>query len=184
MSSARNEYDPLIEAAELDAKPALMRAAHVGANQAVGNFPPVRMRPPNSTGTDVCAASDESLSSEAVQIQLQSILEANTFTRSWHPKLQSGTEIIISQTVLKAAQRSGYLVQEEILRRAAVPKHQNRIRLPESIEHNRLCRLQDPFMAKMDSLIREMWVSPAHTARRCQRQWQEVLSGIGGLNGA
>jgi hypothetical protein len=41
MSAARNENDQLIEAAKLDAKPALMRAAHVGANHAGGNFTPV-----------------------------------------------------------------------------------------------------------------------------------------------
>jgi hypothetical protein len=36
--------------------------------------------------------------------------------------------------------------------------------MPESIEHNRLCRLQDPFLAKMDALIKEMFAMPAHTA--------------------
>jgi hypothetical protein len=35
--------------------------------------------------------------------------------------------------------------------------------LPESIEHNRLCRLQDPFYARMDTLIKEMEATPAHT---------------------
>ena len=87
MPGAREEDDTLIEAAELDTKPAFVFAAHVGANGAGGNFAPVRMRPPNSTKTDVCAASDESLSSESVQIQLQSILQANPFARSWHPRL-------------------------------------------------------------------------------------------------
>jgi hypothetical protein len=36
--------------------------------------------------------------------------------------------------------------------------------MPECIEHNRLCRLQDPFYARMDTLIKEMLVTPAHTA--------------------
>ena len=36
--------------------------------------------------------------------------------------------------------------------------------LPESIEHNRLCRLQDPFYARMDALIKQMFATPAHTA--------------------
>jgi hypothetical protein len=44
MSGARNEGDPLIEAAELDAKPAFMRVADIGANGAGGNFAPIRMR--------------------------------------------------------------------------------------------------------------------------------------------
>jgi len=46
MPGARNQDDALIEAAELDAKPALMRAAHVRANGAGGNFAPIRTRPP------------------------------------------------------------------------------------------------------------------------------------------
>jgi hypothetical protein len=87
MSGARKENDPLIEVSELDAKPALMRAAHVGANSAGGNFAPIRMSPPDSTKPDVCATSDESLSSKSVQIQLQPILQANTFARSRHPRL-------------------------------------------------------------------------------------------------
>jgi hypothetical protein len=35
---------------------------------------------------------------------------------------------------------------------------------PESKEHSRLCRLQDPFLARMDALIKQMWATPAHTA--------------------
>jgi len=35
--------------------------------------------------------------------------------------------------------------------------------MPESIEHNRLCRLQDPFYARMDTLIKEMLATLAHT---------------------
>ena len=41
MPGAREENDPLIEAAELDAKPALVRAAHVRANYASGNLAPI-----------------------------------------------------------------------------------------------------------------------------------------------
>ena len=47
--------------------------------------------------------------------------------------------------------------------------------LPESIEHNRLCRLQDPFYAKMDALIREMWALPAHTADGRRAKVQVLL---------
>lgn len=36
--------------------------------------------------------------------------------------------------------------------------------MPESIEHTRLCRLQDPFYAEMDALITKMVATPAHTA--------------------
>jgi hypothetical protein len=36
--------------------------------------------------------------------------------------------------------------------------------MPESIEHSRLCRLQDPFYARMDALIKQMFATPAQTA--------------------
>jgi hypothetical protein len=35
--------------------------------------------------------------------------------------------------------------------------------MPECIEHNRLCRLQDPLYAEMDALIKQMIATPAHT---------------------
>jgi hypothetical protein len=36
--------------------------------------------------------------------------------------------------------------------------------IPECIEHNRLCNLQEPFTVKMDALIKQMFATPAHTA--------------------
>src|SRR5260370_1001184 len=36
--------------------------------------------------------------------------------------------------------------------------------IPECIEHNRLCELQEPFNVKMNALIKQMWATPAHTA--------------------
>jgi hypothetical protein len=36
--------------------------------------------------------------------------------------------------------------------------------IPECREHTRLCRLQDPFLARMDALIKQMFAMPAHTA--------------------
>jgi hypothetical protein len=47
--------------------------------------------------------------------------------------------------------------------------------MPEAIEHNRLCRLQDPFYAKMDALIREMQATPAHTAEGRRAKVQVLL---------
>jgi hypothetical protein len=35
--------------------------------------------------------------------------------------------------------------------------------MPESIEHNRLCKLQDAHYAKMEDLVRQMWAIPALT---------------------
>jgi hypothetical protein len=36
--------------------------------------------------------------------------------------------------------------------------------MPECREHSRLCKLQDPFNARMDALIKEMFAIPAHTS--------------------
>jgi len=36
--------------------------------------------------------------------------------------------------------------------------------LPACIEHNRLCKLQDPFYARMDALIQQVFAIPARTA--------------------
>jgi hypothetical protein len=36
--------------------------------------------------------------------------------------------------------------------------------MPESIEHSRLCKLQEPFYLRMDALVKEMFATPAHTA--------------------
>ena len=46
MSVARNENDPLIEAAKLDAKPAAVCTTHVSANNSAGNFTLGRMSAP------------------------------------------------------------------------------------------------------------------------------------------
>jgi hypothetical protein len=76
VARTRNEDDPLIEAAKLNPKPAFILATHVGANHAVGNVAPIRVRPSYSAKADVCPGFDETVSSEPVQIQLQSILAA------------------------------------------------------------------------------------------------------------
>jgi hypothetical protein len=36
--------------------------------------------------------------------------------------------------------------------------------MPESIEHSRLCKLQELFYLRMDALVKEMFATPAHTA--------------------
>jgi len=36
--------------------------------------------------------------------------------------------------------------------------------IPECIEHNRLCNLQEPFLTKMGALIKQMFATPANTA--------------------
>jgi hypothetical protein len=46
-----------------------------------------------------------------------------------------------------------------------------------SIEHNRLCNLQEPFLTKMDLLIEQMFAMPAHTAEG-RRAKASVLLGV------
>ena len=82
VSGTGHEDDPLVEAAKLDAKPAFVLAAHVGANHAGGDIAPIRVRPSNSPNADVRTRLDEPLSSEPVQIQPQSVLKANSFAWS------------------------------------------------------------------------------------------------------
>lgn len=36
--------------------------------------------------------------------------------------------------------------------------------MPESVAHDQLCRLQEPFYARMDALVKSMFASPAHTS--------------------
>jgi len=48
--------------------------------------------------------------------------------------------------------------------------------MPECKEHNRLCKLQDPFYLRMDALVKEMFATPAHTAEG-RRAKAEVLLG-------
>ena len=38
---------------------------------------------------------------------------------------------------------------------------------PACTEHNRLCKLQDPFYARMEALIQQMFTIPARTAEGC-----------------
>ena len=77
----------MVEAAKLDAEPAFIFAAHVGANRASGDLTPVRMRPCNSTTANVCTGLNEPPSSQPVQIQPQSVLQANPFAWSAHPSI-------------------------------------------------------------------------------------------------
>jgi hypothetical protein len=46
----------------------------------------------------------------------------------------------------------------------------------ESIEHSRLCKLQDPFYRRMDALVNEMFATPARTPEG-RRAKAEVLLG-------
>jgi hypothetical protein len=68
MTRPGNERNPLIEAAKLDTKPALMLTGHIGADETGGNFAPIRMRPPDSTDANVRVALNKPISGKPVQI--------------------------------------------------------------------------------------------------------------------
>ena len=66
-------------------KPSLLRAAHVGRDEAGRNFfVPVRRVPTDSYWARSCARPNKSIAREPVQIQLQSVLQACSCARSWH----------------------------------------------------------------------------------------------------
>jgi hypothetical protein len=52
--------------------------------------------------------------------------------------------------------------------------------MPESREHTRLGKLQDPFYLKMDALIRQMFATPAHTAEGRRAKAAVLISCIMG----
>jgi hypothetical protein len=51
-------------------------------------------------------------------------------------------------------------------------------KLPECVEHDRLCRLHDPHQSKMSALIDEMWAMPAHTPEGRRAKVQVLLACI------
>jgi len=82
MPGAFKKGNPLVEAAKLNTKLALVFSA--GANRAAGYISPIGMRPRNSTEADVRRVFDETPFSQPVQIESQSILQANPFSWPWH----------------------------------------------------------------------------------------------------
>lgn len=52
--------------------------------------------------------------------------------------------------------------------------------IPECIEHDRLCQLQEPFDLKMDALIKQMFATPAHTAEGRRAKAAVLISCIMG----
>src|ERR1700682_6734759 len=84
LPGARDEDNPLVEAAKLKPKPAFVLAAHIGANRAGGDVTPIPMRERNSKDADVRPGLDEPLPSKSVQIELQSVLQENSFAWSAH----------------------------------------------------------------------------------------------------
>jgi len=65
------------------------------------------------------------------------------------------SERLYQEALASEIQSGKYLTPEE--RWAAVAK------IPECIEHDRLCKLQDVHFGKMEDLVREMWATPALT---------------------
>jgi len=49
--------------------------------------------------------------------------------------------------------------------------------MPECVEHSRLCNLQDPFLERMDALVKQLFATPAHTAEG-RRAKATVLLGV------
>jgi hypothetical protein len=63
---------------------------------------------------------------------------------------------LYDEALKKEWQAGVYLTADERWKRA--------MDTPECREHSRLCTLQEPFFARMEALIKQMYATPAHTA--------------------
>jgi hypothetical protein len=79
MARLRNQRDSLIDVSKLDAKRTLNRIAHIGCNE-TGSKSLAFARPLNSQRSGRRAWLDQSLPSEPAQIELKTVLEANSLS--------------------------------------------------------------------------------------------------------
>jgi len=63
---------------------------------------------------------------------------------------------LYEESLAREVETGTYLTADERWKQA--------MEIPECREHSRLSKLQEPFFAKMDALIKEMFATPAHTA--------------------
>ena len=62
----------------------MVGVSHIGGDYTARDFSSMRGTPRDTSCPDVGAEFDEPLSSEVVEIELQSILKANSVSRTWH----------------------------------------------------------------------------------------------------
>jgi hypothetical protein len=74
-------------AADFDFEPSMEIAGQIGSDAAGSNLAPVGMRPPKET-PGKCVATDETVTDQPIDVQLQTVLQANALVRSRHCKYQ------------------------------------------------------------------------------------------------
>ena len=84
VTRAIHQSYPLNESTHRYSKPSMARVRHVGGDCTARDFSSMRVTPRDTPRTDVGAELDESLPSEVIEIELQSILKANSVSRARH----------------------------------------------------------------------------------------------------
>jgi hypothetical protein len=84
VARARHQSYLLREPANRYSKPSMAWVSHVGGDYTARDFASMRVTPRNTPRTDVGAELDKALPSEVIEIELQSILKANSVSRTRH----------------------------------------------------------------------------------------------------
>jgi hypothetical protein len=84
MSPLSGKGDPLIKVANLYPEPASKLIGHVCTDQTARDVSPIRVGPFDPPEPDVSATSDEPVSHQPIQVELQSVLQAHTVALSRH----------------------------------------------------------------------------------------------------
>jgi hypothetical protein len=74
----------LREPANRYSKPSMAWVSHVGGDYTAPDFSSMRATPRDTPRADISAELDEAPSSEVIEIELQSILKANSVSRARH----------------------------------------------------------------------------------------------------
>jgi hypothetical protein len=84
VARARYQSYLLCEPANRYSKPSMAWVSHVGGDYTAGDFSLMRVSPRDTPRTDIGTELDEALPSEVIEIELQSILKANSVSRARH----------------------------------------------------------------------------------------------------
>ena len=84
VARTRDQGYPLNESTHRDLKPSMARVSHVGADHTACDFSSMRVTPRDTSCVDIGTELGEALSGEVIEIELQSLLKANSVARARH----------------------------------------------------------------------------------------------------
>jgi len=84
MAWARHQSYLLNESTHRYLKPSMAWVCHVGDDRTARDVSSMRVTPRDTSRTDVGAELDQTLSSEVIKIELESVLQASSVTRARH----------------------------------------------------------------------------------------------------